>query len=83
MSASSACRERRDISVACQFFLTAFAVSSSLTSFLVVLWFLPLRRRDEACESSVSSLGLQFGQKPLESAASDFLRKEEAGVVPS
>lgn len=42
----------------------------------------PTRGRDEACELSVSSLGVQFGGNS-DSAASDLLRKEEAGVVPS
>lgn len=76
-------RKEGAISFACQFFLPAFAVSSSVTSFLTGVWFLLLKRRDEACQLSFSSPGLQFGGKPLESAASDFLRKEEAGVVLS
>jgi len=58
-------RKERAILFACLFFLPAFAVSSRVTSFLTVVWFLLLNRRDEACELSVSSSGLQFGGKPL------------------
>lgn len=58
-------RKERAILFACLFFLAAFAVSSSVTSFLTVVWFLLPKRRDERSELSVSSLGLQFGGRPL------------------
>lgn len=58
-------RKERAILFACQFLHAAFAVSSRVTSFRTVVWFLLPKRRDETSELSVSSLGLRFGGRPL------------------
>lgn len=60
--------------------LFAGLISSSLTAFLTDVWFLLLKRRDEVSDQHLGALVL-WG-KPL-SVASDLLRKEEAGMLPS